>query len=116
MLLQSMYFSFAFDGVNMVNLFPFSVNEGNIVGQVTPEAGIFFGIPFSQPPIREFRWRRPRDPLKYESRYWDATYKRPGCQQICDQPASEYSCPHEVKKQIEFSSHSNSKNHFNFLF
>ncbi|CAK8694998.1 crystal protein-like [Clavelina lepadiformis] len=75
-----------------------TVNEGNIVGQVTPEAGIFFGIPFSQPPIREFRWRRPRDPLKYESRYWDATYKRPGCQQICDQPASEYSCPHEISE------------------
>ncbi|XP_077966388.1 crystal protein-like [Styela clava] len=67
--------------------------QGRLTGKVTPEAGIFFGIPFSQPPVGEFRWKKPRQPVEFPGRHWDATYKRPACIQICHQPAEEYSCP-----------------------
>ena len=73
-----------------------SVNEGEVVGLMSPEAGMFLGIPFTVPPLGELRWTRPQDPVPYASKYWDATYLRPGCDQICDQPAAEYSCPAEV--------------------
>nr|XP_002123690.1 cholinesterase-like [Ciona intestinalis] len=75
-----------------------SVNQGVLVGQLTPEAGMFLGIPFSQPPVADWRWRNPRDPVNFPGGQWDATYTRPACPQICDQPASEYSCPHETNE------------------
>ena len=67
-----------------------------MVGVISPEAGIFWGIPFSQPPVDDLRWRKPEDPLPFTGSYWNATYKRPGCPQNCNEPAPEYSCPHEV--------------------
>jgi len=72
-----------------------TVNEGDVVGIVSDQAGMFLGIPFGQPPIGELRWKRPRDPKPFGDKYWNATYLRPGCDQICDQPASDYSCPKE---------------------
>lgn len=72
-------------------------NEGSIVGLVRNETGIFWGIPYSKPPIDILRWRRPRDPARYTEPYWNATYKRPGCKQVCDQPAPEYICPLKVR-------------------
>lgn len=72
-------------------------NQGYMVGEVTPEAGIFWGIPFSQPPTGEYRWKNPREPLNFDKPYWDATYTRPACIQTCSLPAEEYSCPQEVR-------------------
>ena len=77
------------------NLFS-TVKEGDVVGIVSDQAGMFLGIPFGQPPLGELRWKRPRDPKPFDDKYWNATYLRPGCDQICDQPASDYSCPLEA--------------------
>jgi len=74
----------------------FAARQGNVVGIKTLESAMFYGIPFSQPPVGDYRWRRPRDPLPFTKKYWNATFERPACLQICDQPASEYSCPQEV--------------------
>jgi len=76
--------------------------QGNIVGMTTTEAGIFYGIPFSQPPVGEYRWRKPRDPLEFSESFWNATYKRPACVQDCNLPAIEYSCPKVVCYQTSF--------------
>lgn len=57
---------------------------------------MFIGIPFSQPPVGEFRWKNPRTPLPYEGLYYNATYERDSCIQNCQLPAEEYSCPEEV--------------------
>nr|XP_039259785.1 crystal protein-like [Styela clava] len=70
-----------------------TATQGSLTGEVIPEAGMFFGIPFSQPPVGEFRWKKPRQPVNFPDGHWDATYKRPACIQICHQPAEEYSCP-----------------------
>lgn len=72
-----------------------TVNDGDVVGVMSKESAMFLGIPFSKPPVGELRWRRPVDPEPYPDRYWNATYLRPACSQICDQPIEEYSCPHE---------------------
>ena len=77
------------------------MEQGPIIGQLTTEAGIFWGIPFSQPPTKEYRWQKPRNPLPFNDKYWNATYKRPACPQICDQPVPEYSCPHAVSNFVD---------------
>lgn len=69
--------------------------QGSIIGSMSEQAGMFFGIPFSQPPLGNYRWRNPRDPVPFPNGVWDATFIRPACVQICHQPAEEYSCPHE---------------------
>lgn len=72
-----------------------TATQGSMIGLMSPEAGIFYGIPFSQPPIGQYRWKKPRQDVPFPEGVWDATYTRPACIQICKQPAEEYSCPHE---------------------
>lgn len=70
-------------------------SEGSLVGLVSPEAGMFIGVPFSQPPVGDLRWRDPLPPKPYSEDYYNATYERSSCIQICRLPAPEYSCPEE---------------------
>jgi len=70
--------------------------QGSVVGIRTLQSGIFYGIPFSQPPVGDYRWRRPRDPVLFSDIYWNATYKRPGCPQVCPNPLPQYTCPPAV--------------------
>ena len=74
--------------------------QGTVIGTRSSETGIFWGIPFSRPPVGDFRWQNPREPVEYEGPYWDATYKRPGCWQICTGPVPEYSCPLSVSQML----------------
>nr|XP_039252301.1 crystal protein-like isoform X2 [Styela clava] len=69
-----------------------TASQGISVGEVTPEAGIFWGIPFSQPPVGKYRWRKPRPPLNFSGDYWNATYARPGCPQTCVFKKNKYRC------------------------
>lgn len=69
-----------------------TATEGHIVGEKVQESAIFRGVPFSRPPVGEWRWRRPRSPTPYERSYWNATYSRPGCAQICETLRKKYCC------------------------
>lgn len=76
----------------------FLATEGHIVGEVVEESAIFRGVPFSQPPVGEFRWSSPRPPTSYKGPYWNATYSRPGCPQICKTLRKKYCCAPIVSK------------------
>ncbi|XP_077973319.1 crystal protein-like isoform X2 [Styela clava] len=73
--------------------------QGNIVGEVTSEAGIFWGIPFSQPPVGNYRWKKPRPWRRFTDNFWNATYKRPGCPQDCPyKRGRKYLCVFETSE------------------
>lgn len=72
---------------------------GMIKGKILENgASAFYGVPFSLPPIGENRWRKPRpwtDSLGGAQGYFDATFKRPACPQLCSLPSPEYTCPYD---------------------
>lgn len=72
------------------------VPQGTLFGELTTQAAIFRGIPFSQPPTENHRWRKPREPLNFPNGTWNATYFRPGCPQHCTYKSKEFSCPTET--------------------
>ena len=73
---------------------------GRIKGlKLSSGASVFYGLPFSLPPVGNYRWRKPRpwtEKLAEENDFYDATFKRPACPQLCSLPSPEYTCPYEV--------------------
>jgi len=72
---------------------------GRIKGlELSSGASVFYGLPFSLPPVGNYRWRNPRpwtEKLAEKNEFFDATFKRPACPQLCSLPSPDYTCPYE---------------------
>ncbi|CAH1272267.1 BCHE [Branchiostoma lanceolatum] len=74
---------------------------GAVRGMYVEEGVVFFGLPFGEPPVGEFRWRPPRQ----YNRSWapnvrDGTVPGPGCYQGRCFPGdsdSDFQCPRDRK-------------------
>ncbi|XP_066266333.1 crystal protein-like [Branchiostoma lanceolatum] len=74
---------------------------GAVRGMYVEEGVIFFGLPFGEPPVGQFRWRPPRP----YNRPWaptvrDGTVPAPGCYQVNCKPGDDdphFECPRDRK-------------------
>ena len=58
------------------------VDLGSDKNQIYYGSGdVFLGIPYVQPPIGEYRWKRPVRLDKFTASPWNATFDRPACPQ-----------------------------------
>ncbi|XP_078495956.1 crystal protein-like [Ciona intestinalis] len=75
-------------------------NAGKLRGKKTEQGtALFHGVPFSKAPVGDNRWTKPEKPatMPYaEGDYYDATYARAGCPQLCELPSPQYVCPDEI--------------------
>lgn len=69
--------------------------NGLVKGLTADKAQIFYGIPYSDPPVGAYRWKPPRPVSPWKGVY-DATYPRLPCVQECRGPIA-VECPKNVR-------------------
>lgn len=72
--------------------------DGQTKGTTLDKAHVFYGIPYSDPPVGPYRWKPPR-PVSPWSGIYDASFPRAACMQACSGPITE-ECPQTVRHQI----------------
>jgi len=96
-----LYFTMSNSNTTLKNTYTIAETKtlGRIKGlKLSSGASVFYGLPFSLPPVGNYRWRKPRpwtEKLAEENDFYDATFKRPACPQLCSLPSPEYTCPYE---------------------
>ncbi|XP_051912225.1 crystal protein [Hippocampus zosterae] len=70
--------------------------NGRVKGLTADKAQIFYGIPYSDPPVGAYRWKPPRPVSPWKGVY-DATFPRFPCVQECRGPIAA-ECPRNVSE------------------
>ncbi|XP_077862235.1 crystal protein-like [Saccoglossus kowalevskii] len=69
---------------------------GKVMGLYVDNARIFFGVPYSAPPVGEHRWKPPRPPAKWSPSVFNATRDPFACPQKCHLPP--HTCPNKTSE------------------
>ncbi|KPP61154.1 cAMP-regulated D2 protein-like [Scleropages formosus] len=70
--------------------------SGVVRGVAVDKVSIFYGIPYADPPVGQYRWKPP-SPMSPWSGVYDATFPRAACMQACRRPISD-ECRNKVSE------------------
>ncbi|XP_034019516.1 cAMP-regulated D2 protein [Thalassophryne amazonica] len=69
-------------------------DDGYVRGITVEKVYIFYGIPYAEPPVGDYRWKPPR-PVRSWRGVYDASFPRAACMQGCSVPAE---CPQKISE------------------